>query len=176
MPSAGAEARRNATIEAGRQRRVAAAEARLVRWEWKIKPLLAQLDLTMQERVRIATEMLWAQVIRNISRPVTKTVVNRQRTVTRNGKTFRQNSQYTMVTDRSKRGECPKADTTFLMKDIFRTVRKVKGAQAWEGYVGTSKDYGLMLETNASLDRPFLSRTLREMRTKIEEILRAPIK
>jgi hypothetical protein len=163
--------RQNAAIEAGRQRRVGAATRALVRWEWKVQPVLDTIAISMQNRVRVATEYLRNKVVTNISRPVTKTAMIRQRTT----KAGKRGSQYTLVTNRSKAGEFPKADTTLSMKSIFSDTKEVE-RMVWDGYVGTPLSYNLILETNERLDRRFLTRTLAEERGVIERILSGPIK
>lgn len=146
----------SAAVLAGRGRRASTADRRNVRIEWFIKNVTSKVNLTMKVRVKLATEFVKDKVVRNISRPVTK------------GKGGR-------VTDRSKTGEFPKADTTQLMKTIFAH-RSQRRKGDYEGFVGTPLDYGLILETNAKLDRSFLKRTLEENRTLVIRMLSGPIK
>ncbi len=106
----------------------------------------------------MATELVHAKVVRNISRPVTKGIGPRGGL---------------RITGRSKPGEYPKADTTQLMKTIFKHFQEDKpGVEA--GYIGTPLDYGFILEYK--LDRSFLRRTLREENDKVTRILTGPIK
>ncbi len=122
------------------------------RIEWKGKRVIELFRLSQKQRVKLAVEMVRSQVVKNISRPVTKL------TGPRGGR---------VITDRSKSGEFPKADTTQLMKTIFGDVVENKG---WiDGFVGTPLDYGLILEMH--MNRSFLRRTLEEMRPTIKNIL-----
>jgi hypothetical protein len=131
----------------------AAREARFnTRLEWFGDKVMAGLKLTMRQRVTLAVQLLRDKVVINVSKPVTKT----------KGKSGR-----IKVSDRSKPGEFPRADTTRLMKDIFSRV-DVKGNEI-VGTVGTTLDYGLILETE--MDRSFLVRTLRELRSPLTRIL-----
>lgn len=139
-------------IEGARKRRVKTAGLRAARTEWFIKEVSDTVDLTMKKRVRIATEFVKNKVIKNISRPVTKTIVGGR----------------VVVTDRSKPGEFPKADTTQLMKTIFTDFKTVS-KHIHDGYVGTPLDYGLILEMK--LDRSFLIRTFNEERSNINRLL-----
>lgn len=135
------------------RRRSARSGADAVRWEWFINRVLGTINLTNKQRVKIATNMLKSKVVKNISRSVTRLGGRR-------------------VTDRSKRGEFPKADTSRLMKDIFDdTFESRKGV--FDGAVGTTLDYGLILEMR--MNRKFLQRTLNEQKTNITRILTKPI-
>jgi hypothetical protein len=148
-------------IEAARQRRVISIQARVERWETKVKPLLDTVAFTMRERVRIATEHLRNKVVLNISRPVTKYTGSISKRV--------------QVRDRSKAGEFPKADTTMLIKNIFGHTAVLEGG-VWEGYVGTTLSYGAILETSEWLDRKYLTRTMLEETETIVGILSGPLK
>jgi hypothetical protein len=128
-----------------------------VRWQWFIKEVSDKISLTMLERTRIATNFVMSKVIRNISTAVTKG------TGPRGGR---------VVTNRSKSGEFPHAETTQLMKTIFSDVREF-GDGSCEGYVGTPLPYGLILEVR--MGRSFLVRTLNEERAEIVRILTGPI-
>jgi len=114
--------------------------------------------MTMKQRVKLATHLLQDKVVRNISRPVTKT------TGPRGGR---------RITDRSKAGEFPKADTTQLMKSIFSEVRET-GPGYFDGFVGTTLDYGAILEVR--MNRSFLVKTLNEELGKVRRILSGPMK
>jgi hypothetical protein len=148
-------------VLAARQRRTARAGARDVRIEWYIDNVAGKISLTMRQRVGLAVHFVKSRVVQNISRPVTKTMGKR--------------SGQIIVTNRSKKGEFPKADTTQLMKTIFESVMPLSGGGA-EGYVGTPLDYGLELEIDKGLDRSFLARTLREEKARVIRILTGPIK
>jgi hypothetical protein len=153
------EASRLAAIEAGRARRVAATGKAEVRFEWFLDKVMNGLSLTMRQRVRLATEHLKSQVVRNISTPVVKSQG------TRSGRI--------VVTERSKPGEFPRADTTQLLKTIISDVVETsKGV--FDGFVGTPLSYGVILEVS-ELDRKFLTRTLNEERDVIEQMLTGPI-
>jgi len=158
----------SAAVERARQRRVAAADVRLVRIQWFLDNVVDKVKTPLRTRVKMAAEYVRDKCVRNISRPVAKTPVLRQR-VTSAGK---KGSQYTKVTDRSKSGEFPKADTTQLMKTLFSDVKEISPG-AFEGYVGTPLLYGLALELKMA--RQFLTRTLNEERATIIRILTGPI-
>jgi hypothetical protein len=162
---------------------VTAALARRVQIKDYSKQVLANVQLTLKQRVLLATEHLTNRVTENINRPVTKTPMTRKHDTsvswmgkpTKNGGPI--GSQYTLVTDRSKPGEFPKADTTQLKKttgDMHDVIEESEGV--FSGFVGTNLDYGLILETNPRLDRSFLVRTLKEELTRVTEIITGPIK
>ena len=66
---------------------------------------------------------------------------------------------------RSRPGEFPRADTTRLMKDIYYET----STDGMTAIVGTTLDYGLLLET--VMNRSFLRRTLTEMEGTVRTIL-----
>lgn len=144
-----------ATI-AARARRAERQETRDARIDWFVGDVCGKIEMTMEQRVRMATAHLKDRVVRNVGRPVTKG------TGPRGGRT---------VTDRSKSGEFPKADTTLLMKTIFDDVKRDSEGN-WDGYVGTPLDYGLILEVR--MNRSFLARTLNEESGRIKQILSGP--
>jgi hypothetical protein len=109
----------------------------------------------LKQRVYIAVNFLQDRIVKNISVPVTKAVI---------GKRVR-------VTERSKPGEFPRADTTQLLRTAFWGVVEESGMIM--GYVGTPLWYGLELETR--MDRRFLTRTLEEERESIVQILTSPL-
>ncbi len=148
-------------LEAARQRRTARAAASDVKIQWFIKEVSDKVTLTMRKRIGKATELVKSRVVLNISRPVTK----------RPGKI----SKRIVVSNRSKPGEFPKADTTQLMKTIFGTVKQTRKG-VWDGFIGTPLDYGAILETNKRLNRSFLMKTLNQERSKVAKILTGPIK
>ena len=112
------------------------------------------VNLHLTSRVKIAAEFLRGRVVRNISRPVFK---------------FKNKAGRTVVdpASRSKPGEFPKADTTRLMKDIFWKMEHKHSA-----IIGTTLDYGLILETR--MNRSFLRRSLNENLPTIRAILLTP--
>jgi len=149
----------NAAVLAGRGRRAGAAGQSAVRIEWFIKNVSNRIAMTMVKRVRLATEHLKSRVVQNISRPVTKSEGVRSGRV--------------VVSNRSKPGEFPKADTTMLRKGIFGDVRKTSRGIT-DGFVGTPHAYGLILEVK--MDRSFLVKTLNQERGIITRLLTGPIK
>lgn len=159
-------------VIAARGRREARAVNVKVRVDSYIKNVLNKIEMTLEQRLTLATEYVKSQVVKNISRPVTKTPLTRM-VVSGPVKGFQPTKSYTRVTDRSKPGEFPKADTTQLMKTIFMDVPvSDKQGRIW-GYIGTPLDYGLYLELN--MDRSFLKRTLEEEAQRIKGILTGPI-
>ena len=149
MPSRGAKA----AIAAGKSRRA----GRNVKIDWFIDEVSGKVAMTMQQRVKLATDLVREKVVRNIGTAVTKT------TGPRGGR---------VVTGRSKPGEFPHADTVQLKKTIFGHVRTFRGGA--EGFIGTPLDYGVILETR--MNRSFLKRTLDEQRPRVMKILSGPIK
>jgi hypothetical protein len=140
-------------VAAAQSRRAGRAGRAQVNIEWFIDDVQRRTDLTFHQRMLIVVEYLRDTVVRNISVPVVKVVVGNR----------------TRVTERSKPGEFPRADTTQLYKSIFGDV--VQTDKGFEGYVGTPIDYGMILETR--MNREFLGRTLREEIRNIERILGA---
>ena len=149
---------RNLVVEQARKRRVGNAQASNVRTEWFINEVLHTIGITLQERVLIATEMLKNKIIINISRPVTKKVVTNSAGQSR-----------TIVSDRSTKGEYPKADTTLLQKTIFSAYDS-PAEGVFDGYVGTPVDYGVILEVSKDMDRSFLVRTLIEEQNRLARV------
>jgi len=142
-----------AASKAGMARRAASHSRQDVQIEWFINEVVAKINMTMTQRVSIATHMVASRVVKNIS-----TAVGRSGT----GK----------VVQRSKPGEYPRAETTQLMKTIFTDFGKEGDSPV--GFVGTPLDYGLILETR--MNRSFLIRTLRESYGDVSRILTGPIK
>ena len=130
--------------------------------KWNGEQVQKKIEQTTSARVKLACQLLRDRVVVNISRPVTKLPPGMDAM-----------GRFTSgrVTNRSKPGEYPKADTTRLMKDIFWDM-----VSEHEGVVGTTLDYGAVLELSARLDRSYLRRTLRENHSTIQRILTAPIK
>jgi hypothetical protein len=127
---------------------------------WRGEELVDKIKLTLMERMEIATEYLLSRVVSNISRPVTKKKGVRSKRI--------------QVTNRSKPGEFPKADTTQLMKTTFKDVQE-ESPGVVVGYIGTPLDYGVILEVSESLDRKWLTRTLEEEKDTLVEMLTGPI-
>lgn len=149
---------RNITaIEKARVRRAKSAGLASSRTRWFIEEVSNKVSLTMKVRVRLATEFLKSVVVKNISRPVTKIIT----------------SGRVRVTNRSKPGEFPKADTTHLMKTIFG-ITKETHKDVYDGFIGTPVDYGVKLELK--MKRSFLRRSMNEQRSKIIRLLSGPIK
>lgn len=73
------------------------------------------------------------------------------------------------VAQRSSRGEYPRMDTGRLSSGIRSFVVQKRGG-GWTGKVTTNVPYAKILESEA-LDRYFLSRTVREIRPKIQKIM-----
>lgn len=143
---------------ASRQARIRRIETRI---EWYGQQMQSNIRLGMQQRMKMATQLLRDKVVANISRPVTKTRVR-----TASGRSR------TVVTDRSRPGEYPKADERWLIKSIFKEVHTESGRVI--GRVGTTLDYGLYLETSPRLNRAFLLRTLNEERARLGLIIGGP--
>ena len=146
--------------EAARARRVERAQQKTANVEWYIENVVELLDMTMRQRMRVAAQYLQSKIVVNISRPVTKS-----------------KSKITgriVVSNRSTFGEFPKADTTLLMKSIFNDVKTSPGQV--NGYVGTSLDYGVILELSSKLNRSFMVRTLNEELDTLRSIFATPIK
>lgn len=146
----------SAAVQAARGRRAQRAKQSAVEIESFVDEVAKRIDLSLKQRVYIAVNFLQDRIVKNISVPVTKVVI---------GKRAR-------VTERSKPGEFPRADTTQLMKTVFCGVTE-DGPGAIMGYVGTPLGYGLELETLK--DRRFLTRTLDEERATIVKILTGPL-
>ena len=142
----------SAAVLAGRSRRTSATAAGTVRWEWRIPNLLNKVNLGMEERVRIATELLLSKITQNINIAVTRS----------SGR----------VTGRSKPGEYPHAETSHLKRTTFKD-HKNYGNGIIDGYIGTPLDYGLILETR--MNRSFLVRSLNENAVKLGLIMTRPI-
>ena len=117
--------------------------------EWFGDRVLQNIRIGMTARLRLAAQLVRDRVVINISRPVTKTKGVRSGRI--------------VSSNRSRPGEFPKADTTRLMKDIFFEV------SGHEARVGTTLDYGLVLET--SMNRSFLRRSFIQMQPTITRVL-----
>jgi len=143
---------RQAAAQAGRQARFN------TRLQWFGDQVARGIRMTVRQRLTVAAQMLRDKVVINISNPVTKT---------RGGRGGGGRSTKTRVepASRSRSGDFPKADTTRLMKDIFYEVNE----DGLEAIVGTTLDYGLILETR--MGRSFLVRTLNELGPQIARII-----
>ena len=144
-------------LMAARRRQVLRAGQSEVRIEWMLKEVVGKVEMTIRQRVGLATLLVESKVIKNISTAVDK------ETGPKGG---------IIVTQRSVAGEFPRADTTHLMKTIFREVKSTKNRTS--GYIGTPLSYGLILELKRN--RSFLVRTLNENRSIVMAILSGPIK
>jgi hypothetical protein len=152
---------------ATREAMMAARERRIARWnvrvDWFGDRVRRNVHMGMEKRLTATAQLLRDKVVINISIPVVKEkrkvtgtdpISGRSRTTTK-----------TVVTERSKPGEFPRADTTRLMKDIFWELRP----EEFSARVGTTLDYGLRLELH--MRRSFLRRTLFEDQGRLEIIL-----
>lgn len=163
----------SAAVLEGRARRLARAGENAARTEWFITEVCDKIATTLKKRVKIATELVKSKTTLNISRPVTKTYWTRKvQYVNDQGKTKTRTEHGVEVSDRSKPGEFPKADTVQLLRTLFSDVIEINPG-CWAGYIGTPLDYGIILELE--LDRSFLVRTLNEERPKVIRILTGPI-
>ena len=163
----------SASVLAARARRLARADESINRTKWFISEVLDKTNTSLKMRVRIATEYLKSKVVKNISRPVTKTYFTKTFRVTGDdGKVRNKKFSGVHISDRSVKGEYPKADTVQLLKTIFGNVVETSPG-VFAGYVGTPLDYGVILEIK--MDRSFLVRTLKEERTTIMRILSGPL-
>lgn len=133
---------------AARQARIARFDTRL---EWYGERVLRNVNLGMEQRLKIVGQLMRDKVVINISIPVVKV---KSRITGR-----------IIVTERSHEGEFPRADTTRLMKDIFWEYHP----ESMSVNIGTNLGYGLYLETR--MHRSFLRRTLLELSTRIGIIL-----
>lgn len=115
-----------------------------------------RIDMTLKQRMHVAVAFLQDRIVKNISVPVTKVVIGNR----------------TRVTERSKPGEFPRADTMQLYKSIFWDVREDSPGRI-QGFVGTPVWYSVPLEL--MMQRRFLTRTLDEERQSITRILTGPI-
>jgi hypothetical protein len=137
------------TKHAGRRAKTAA------KIEWYGKQLQQKTDATAKQRINIASQLLKDQVKQNISKPVLKY------------KGIRSGRMQVLPESRSKPGEFPRLETATLMRDIFKDTDQSTGR--FRGIVGTTKDYGLLLETRMS--RSYLRKTLFEMANKLRNVI-----
>jgi len=148
----------SAAVIGARSRRQSSAAAGGVRWQWFTDQVTKNLSLTMRDRVRVATERLKSKIVKNISIGVTVGVGPKGGRV---------------ITNRSKPGEFPHAETAQLMRTVFSDIVGGRDGST-TGYVGTPLAYGLILETR--MNRSFLVRTLLEESASLGLILAAPIR
>ncbi len=156
-------------IEKALIRRTGRAEKGLTRIVWKIEEVKKKVRFSLGQRVRLATGLVFQSTLLNISKSVGRGKITVPGTGRGTGKRKRTK---TIVTERSKPGEFPRADTTILMTSLFMGVVKEK-TRTW-GYIATPQDYGLILEIK--LNRSFLVRTLRAHDHTIRRILTRPIR
>jgi hypothetical protein len=162
-------------VLAAQERRRRDQAASTARFEWFIDKVMSKTRMTLKKRVTVATQYLRDKIVQNISVPVTNEERTRYFLVEgKDGKKVQKKSTRIVVTERSKEGEFPRADTTLLMKTIFSEV-KSQGTDIVDGYIGTPLKYGLILETSLRLKRSFLRRTLNEEIRNIERIIDGPI-
>lgn len=163
----------SAAVMAARARRDAKAVERDVQTEWFIENVSNVISMTMRKRVKLATELLKTRTVINISRPVTKAYsYSLHKTASASGRVSTKKVWKVEISDRSKPGEFPKADTTQLMKTIFGEVVETL-PNVFDGYIGTPLDYGVILELQ--LHRSFLVRTFYENYDRVMQILSGPI-
>lgn len=130
--------------------------------EWYIKKVSDKITMTLEQRTHQAVFYLAQKIVSNLSVAVGKGTDKKG---------------HVKVTQRSKPGEFPRADTERLMRDVPATLTvKRDKAGSFNGYVGTTLDYGLMLEMSPKLQRGFLVRTLNEERSRLRRLLTGPIK
>lgn len=122
--------------------------------EWFGDRLFRYISLTMRKRTQLATAHLKAKIVANISVPVVYQIAG--------------------PPTRSKFGEFPRQDTGDLMRSIHSGVRTIAPGK-YEGFVGTSLFYGVILENSERLNRTYLKRTLEEESDTIHKILTGPM-
>ena len=125
------------------------------RIEWLGEQVRNGFTMTMRARVRLCGQIVRDKTVINLSVPVRKY----RSSGGRGGRTR------VDPASRSRPGEFPRADTTRLMKDIYYET----STDGMTAIVGTTLDYGLLLET--VMNRSFLRRTLTEMEGTVRTIL-----
>lgn len=123
--------------------------------QWFDRQVKTRFRMEFRERLEIAGKYLQDRTRQNISVPVTRGVTG-------------------SVTGRSKPGEFPRKDSGALVDSIYMEI--IEGEDGQEFVVGTDLDYGMILETDPSLNRGFLRRTLNEEQKEITRILTGPMK
>lgn len=157
---------------ATREQMLAARERRIVRFNtrlvWFGNRVRNNVNIGMVARLKATGQLLRDAIVVNISIPVEFYTVKRKVWNEEKGKWVSKNIK--IVTQRSRPGEYPRADTTRLMKDIFWELRERENLVR----VGTTLDYGLRLETTTSLRRGYIRRTLFERLGELGVILASP--
>lgn len=143
-----------ARAAAARSQRLSALNTRLI---WFGEQVKKGLNITMRTRLGVAGKILQDMVVANISIPVVKVKGSR--------------SGRLQVIERSKPGEFPRLDISRLQKDIFWRYATFGN----EVQVGTTLDYGAILETSQGLKRGFLRRTLNENLPTFRKFLTAKV-
>jgi predicted Rdx family selenoprotein len=161
-------------VLAAEQRRIQRAAVDSARTEWFINEACQQVNLSLKKRIKVAVAFLQSKIVVNISRPVTKTLTSRKVTSINpdTGRKRTRTIHEVQISNRSKPGEFPKADTTLLLKTIFSVVVEPQTGII-DGFVGTPLEYGLHLELYK--DRSFLRRTFNEEVSRIIKVLTGPI-
>lgn len=148
---------------ATREQQIAALAARRLRFdvrlEWLGNQFMRGYRMSMDARVRLAAQLIRDKAVINVSTPVRK---------------YKGPEGGTVVdpTSRSRPGEFPHADTTRLMTDIYYEVRGRGREGQISAIVGTTLDYGLILETQ--MNRSFLVKTMNELQPGLRRILTGP--
>jgi len=143
-------------VDAARARRTARATQVKINEQWFINEIANRVDLTLTQRVKVACEFLKDKIVKNLNVPVKKEIIG----------------GVTVVTERSKPGEFPRAETSTLLRSIFSDVPRPQGHKV-VGYVGMPLDYGVKLELK--MNRSFLLRTFRSLKPSLERMVSGPI-
>ena len=116
-----------------------------VKIEWFTRRVERSINIGLDRRARLAAQLLRDKIVVNISLPIER-------------------DDRGDVAVRSVNREFPRIETGRLMRDIF--VKRM--GPGWYR-IGTTLDYGLILETR--MNRSFILRTFREMRGQIHRML-----
>jgi len=129
------------------------------RVQWYGRQVRDNVRMTAARRIQLVGQLLRDKVVINLSTPVRKYKGPRSKRI------------QVDPASRSKPGGFPHAETTRLMKDIFYEMepKAAGGTVAAAAIVGTTLDYGLILETKR--DRSFLVRTLNEEASALGAVL-----
>lgn len=136
----------------------AQAQKEYIRFKWYVDNVLSKVRMGMKERLHTAAAFVHKKCVANISKPV---VVSKTKTGKR------------IVTERSKPGEFPRAETGHLRRTLSYGV--LKKDNEWVGYVSTPVIYGAILELWEPLNRTYMRRTLYEERESVKKILSGPL-
>jgi len=132
-----------------------------IREKWFVKEMMADVSLTMHQRVRTASIYLQAKVRKNLNVPVT----------------YSKGPRGGEIVNRSKPGEYPRRETNTLRKAI--TVKTVRFSKLQSrGYVSIDLDqapYGKPLEESKYLNRFFLLRAYYENYHVLMKMMTGPI-